>query len=152
MTTRAGAYGPRPSTVHHEKRTRPPMTDKPDRLTPHALRCAREALGLGSDDLASILDVRHDTARRWESGREPVPYNVPAELNAFAADLDRQAQAIAADPDIPIPVWANADADLFATAHPTLAERGWTPRIWRIAVGRADLCTNHSLKIVWETA
>lgn len=53
---------------------------EPERLEGAALRSIRHVLGMSGADLADALDVRADTLRRWESGREPVPYRIPAEL------------------------------------------------------------------------
>lgn len=59
------------------------------RMRGSEVRAARLALGLSNTELAERLGVRADTLRRWESGRDPVPYGVPGELRAITeARLD----------------------------------------------------------------
>lgn len=55
-----------------------------ERISSEDFRAARNALGLSGAVLADRLGVRTDTLRRWESGREPVPYAVPGELLEIA--------------------------------------------------------------------
>lgn len=61
-----------------------------DRMEPGELRARREYLGLTQDALGVALgrdgsSVRADTIRRWESGREPIPYGVRGEIAAIEA-------------------------------------------------------------------
>ena len=68
-----------------------------ERLTSVQVRQAREALGLSGAALAERLNVRADTVRRWESGRDPVPYGVRMELiEVGRRRLEEVSQAIAA--------------------------------------------------------
>lgn len=54
------------------------------RMTGDELRRVRRVLGLTSEALAQRLAVRPDTYRKWESGGDPIPYGVPANLLAVA--------------------------------------------------------------------
>ena len=54
------------------------------RMLPDELKEARAVLGLSQQALADLLSVRQDTVARWESGRDPIPYAVPGELDALA--------------------------------------------------------------------
>ena len=53
------------------------------RIPAGELRATREWLGLSTPTLARLLEVRTDTVRRWESGRERVPLRVRVELDAL---------------------------------------------------------------------
>ena len=61
------------------------------RITGPEFAVHRSRLGLTMAELGKRLGVRHDTIKRWESEREPVPYRVPEEL----AELHRQQDALA---------------------------------------------------------
>ena len=108
-----------------------------DRMTGGELQTVREYLGLTLDALAGILGVRPDTVRRWESGREAVPYRVGDEVavieNATAAAVDELVRALhdARDPAV---VVYRTDAELHA-ARPDTAHL--TARWWRHVVARA---------------
>lgn len=56
-----------------------------DRMDPGELQTVREALGLTTRHLAGMLDVREDTVRRWESGRDPIPVRVREEIETIEA-------------------------------------------------------------------
>ena len=64
-------------------------------MEPAELHARREYLGLTQEALGVALGgVRGDTIRRWESGRDPIPYAVPDEVarveaktQAFVDDL-----------------------------------------------------------------
>lgn len=58
------------------------------RMEPAELRARREHLGLTGEALAVALSVRTDTLRRWESGRDPIPYAVPDEIAALERHTD----------------------------------------------------------------
>lgn len=62
------------------------ITADPDRISGGRLRHIRTVLGLSGQDLAGRLHVRPDTIRRWESGRDAIPYRVANEL----ADIARE--------------------------------------------------------------
>lgn len=53
------------------------------RITGAEFAAHRSRLGLTMAELGERLSVRADTIKRWESGREPVPYRVPDELAAL---------------------------------------------------------------------
>lgn len=108
-----------------------------DRMTGGELQTVREYLGLTTQALAGILDVRHDTVRRWESGRDPIPRRVREEVERVEADTAAAVGELvdalhdARDPAV---VVYRTDADMHAdrpdTAH-------LTARWWRHVVARA---------------
>lgn len=55
------------------------------RMDPARFKQTRKTIGLTGDELAYRLGVRSDTLRRWESGRDPIPYAVPGELLEVAS-------------------------------------------------------------------
>lgn len=63
---------------------------QPTRVPGAVLREHRTALGLTQQALATRLGVREDTLRRWESGRDPIPYAIPAELLTVAQERERE--------------------------------------------------------------
>lgn len=67
-----------------------------ERLTNTDLRAARRILGLSGQELAGRLNVRADTLRRWESGRDHIPYRVREELAAIAAERAERIAILAA--------------------------------------------------------
>lgn len=54
--------------------------DDHTRITAAELRVRLDWLGLDAQQAARLLCVRHDTVRRWVSGREMVPVRVGDEL------------------------------------------------------------------------
>lgn len=94
------------------------------RITGAEFAAHRSRLGLTMAELGERLSVRADTIKRWESGREPVPYRVPAEL----AELHRQHAALAqrmaaADAVVPLPRgdrWALAAAGRAQETQPEI--------------------------------
>ena len=107
-----------------------------DRMTAGELQTVREYLGLTTEALAGVLAVRHDTVRRWESGKELIPVRVREEIEAIEADTARAVgELVAALNDSPDPVVVyRTDADLHA-ARPDMAHL--TARWWRHVVARA---------------
>lgn len=95
----------------------------------------REALGLTRDDLARMLNVRPDTLRHWEIGKDPAPYRVPAELDQIEADAAALSDGIAArlEPGATVTVWASVEG--MRAEAPDYAQ--WGPRGWRAIVGKA---------------
>ena len=61
------------------------------RITGPEFAVHRSRLGLTMAEMGKRLSVRQDTIKRWERGREPVPYRVPDEL----AELHRQQTELA---------------------------------------------------------
>lgn len=61
-----------------------------ERMTKDEFKKARKTLGITGDELADRLDVRPDTLRKWESGKQPIPYAVASELSAIAGDRIRE--------------------------------------------------------------
>ncbi|GAB2457413.1 DUF1870 family protein [Xylanimonas ulmi] len=111
------------------------MTD--DRMTGGELQTVREYLGLTTESLAAILDVRHDTVRRWESGRDPIPLRVRQEVEQVEADTATAVGEVVTalqDARDPAVVVYRTDADMHA-ARPDLAHL--PARWWRHVVARA---------------
>ena len=107
------------------------------RLTVAELRVWLDWLGLDPAEAGEVLGVRHDTVRRWLSGKEPVPIRVGSELEAIdAATAEVVAELVqalqdAADPAVVI---YRGDEDLWAQ-RPELQPYG--ARWWRMVVARA---------------
>ena len=118
------------------------MTDQTDalarvRMDPGELQTVREALGLTTRHLAAILDVRDDTVRRWETGRDAIPVRVREEVESIEQDTAAAvAELVAAlrharDPAVLV---YRTDAEMH-TARPDLAHL--PARWWRHVVYRA---------------
>ena len=111
------------------------MTD--DRMDPGELQAVREYLGLTGEALAAILSVNPVTLRRWESGRDPIPYRVREEVEQIeettARAVDEVATALEDARDVAVTVY-RTDADMHA-ARPDLAHL--PARWWRHVVMRA---------------
>lgn len=107
------------------------------RMNPMEFKMAREYQGLGTEHLAAILNVRHDTVRRWESGREPIPYRTREEVEMIEAHTARSVtQLITALKDAAEPTVAlyRTDADM----HFDRPDTSHLPaRWWRMVVARA---------------
>ena len=116
-----------------------------DRVSGPLVLIRREALGLTRDDLARMLDVRPDTLRHWEIGRDPAPYRLAGELGQVEAD----AAALAADlvariaPGGEVVVWASVEG--MRSDAPDLAK--WGTRGWRAIVGKA-IATRPDIRVV----
>ncbi len=111
-----------------------------DRMDPGALQTVREYLGLTTQALASMLNVRHDTLRRWESGRDPIPERVREEVEDIkeysARAVDDVVQALMNSPDPAVAVF-RTDEQMHA-ARPDLSHL--PARWWRhVAYRAADL-------------
>ncbi len=57
-----------------------------NRMSPAQLKNARKVLGMTGEALAECLDVRGDTIRKWESGKELIPHRVGSEIDRIAFD------------------------------------------------------------------
>lgn len=107
------------------------------RMDPGELRMVREALGLTTRHLASMLTVREDTLRRWESGREPVPERVRENvelLEQFTAQAVGELVAALQDARDPAVRVYRTDSALHA-ARPDMSHL--PARWWRHVVYRA---------------
>lgn len=110
------------------------MTDR-QRMSPSELRARREYLGLTQEALSLALGrhgsaVRADTVRRWESGREPVPYGVPAEVEQIEVRTQRFVDDLRARPAEQ--VFYDSDTEV------RLRTLGWcTARWWRHCIIRS---------------
>lgn len=54
------------------------------------IACIRTALGLTRADLATAIDVSHESIRSWEVGRRPVPVGIWDELAELEGQADRE--------------------------------------------------------------
>lgn len=112
------------------------MTDT-ERMNGGELRTTREFLGLTLDALAGMLNVRLDTVRRWEAGRDDIPYRVREEVAVIerytSAAVDELVAALRAADD-PVVVVYRSDDDL----HAARSDMSHLPaRWWRHVVARA---------------
>lgn len=108
-----------------------------DRMDPGELQAVREYLGLTTETLAAMLGVRHDTVRRWESGRDPIPGRVRAEVEAVEESTARSVGELVdalRDARDPAVVVYRTDAQMHA-ARPDVAHL--PARWWRHVVLRA---------------
>lgn len=108
-----------------------------DRMDPGELQAVREYLGLTTEALAAMLGVRHDTVRRWESGRDPIPGRVRAEVEAVEESTARSVGELVdalRDARDPAVVVYRTDAQMHA-ARPDVAHL--PARWWRHVVLRA---------------
>lgn len=108
-----------------------------ERMSNAELQTVREYLGLTIEALAGMLSVRPDTVRRWESGREPIPYRVPDEVEKLeqytAAAVGELVAALQDQRDPGVAVYRR-DEDMHA-ARPDTAHL--PARWWRHVVARA---------------
>lgn len=109
----------------------------PDRMDAGELQTVREYLGLTTEAIAGMLNVRHDTYRRWESGREPIPERVRQEVEDVeeytARAVDDVVQALMDAPEPAVRVY-RTDAGLHR-ARPDLSHL--PARWWRHVAYRA---------------
>lgn len=108
-----------------------------ERMDPGELQAVREYLGLTTEHLAAMLGVRHDTVRRWESGRDPIPERVSGEVEQIeeaTAHAVAELSAVLRDARDPAVRVYRSDADLHA-ARPEVAHL--PARWWRHVVMRA---------------
>lgn len=115
--------------------------DDHTRITAAELRVRLDWLGLDAQQSARLLCVRHDTVRRWVSGREMVPVRVGDELLHIEAVtrgavntltntlLDAQCDATGPCVDV------YRTDEMFHAARPEYADfpASW----WRMVVARA---------------
>lgn len=120
-------------------------------MTKGRLQSTREYLGLTTAALGQILSVRPDAVRKWETGREPIPRRVPAELaqleEATEGGLTELVKTLK-DSTQPTVVVYRTDAQMRA-AHPEYAH--FTARWWRHLVARALRAVPHAEVVSSET-
>ena len=75
--------------------TREPDPVPGSRLSGKELDTIKTTLGVSDTWLAEALHVSRNTIYRWRSGREVIPYRVPAKLALALHDLARRAIAAA---------------------------------------------------------
>lgn len=120
----------------------------PERISGAELRVWLDWLGLDGLEASQVLEVRHDTVRRWLSGREPVPVRVGDEMQAIEdATATAVGEVVEALQDSPEPIAAiyRTSADLWA-ARPDLVP--YPARWWRMVVARAT-AEVPGVEIVW---
>lgn len=108
-----------------------------NRMSGGELQTAREYLGLTLDAFAAIIGVRQDTLRKWEAGKDPVPYRLWEEveqIEAYTADVVGKVVAGLHDMRDPEVGVYRTDEE-FRAAQPNAAR--FTARWWRHVVARA---------------
>lgn len=93
-----------------------------DRMSAGELRTIREFLGLTLDALGNYLDVRPDTVRHWESGRDPIPHRVRDEIARLEGTTAHAVDALVDElhaMDAPI-VTAPRSEDEMRELHPNI--------------------------------
>lgn len=108
-----------------------------ERMDRSELWMVREALGFSRQELASILDIREDTLRRWEHGRDLIPFRVREQVETLEAHTAQAvAELVAALQDSPDPT-----VGLYARNEDMHAARPDTSHLparwWRQVVYRA---------------
>lgn len=73
------------------------MTEK--RINGAQLKEIRDRLGFSQSRLSAELGVRPDTYNKWEKNKDPVPYQVPAELLEIANQQRLKLDTLLADLD-----------------------------------------------------
>lgn len=111
--------------------------ERGSRMTGSELRVAREFLGLDRADLARIVEVREDTVRRWEIGKDPVTFRVRdavVALEELTASAVKELVATLRTEGDPRAVVFREQEGL-AAEYPEFARLG--VRWWRHVVARA---------------
>ena len=109
--------------------------DDHTRITAAELRVRLDGLGLDAQQAARLLGVRHDTVRRWVSGREMVPVRVRDELLYLEAvtqgAVDALVDVLCDAPRVDV----YRTDEMFHAARPEYADfpASW----WRMVVARA---------------
>lgn len=111
--------------------------DVSTRVSPAELRVWLDWLGMDALEASRVLGVRHDTVRRWLSGRVQVPVRVGDELqeveNATAVAVAEVVSALQDARDPAVSVY-RSDGALWA-ARPDLEP--YPARWWRMVAARA---------------
>ncbi len=66
----------------------------PARMTAAALQATREHLGISLQTFAALLGVKYETARKWESGRDPIPPGAAADVARIETDTREVEQRV----------------------------------------------------------
>lgn len=109
-------------------------------MTGSELWAERERLGLAREDLARLLSVRGDTVRRWEIGKDLIPFAVRGEVRAIAAVTDDAVERLVAE----LCAMTTPRAVVYRHGHgPLPAARSDVERFgvswWRAVAARATL-------------
>lgn len=57
-------------------------------MSPIEFRARREALGVGQQTLASMLDINFTRISRWENNKQPIPIGMDSELTELENFMD----------------------------------------------------------------
>jgi hypothetical protein len=110
-----------------------------DRISNAELRVWLEWLGLDSLAASRILNVRHDTVRRWLSGRELIPIRIEEELSTLeqltAQSVEELIHALKDAREVVV-VIHRTDQEMW-NARPDL--KPYPARWWRMVVARATV-------------
>ena len=114
------------------------LGDPPERMLGGELWVVREGLGMTRPAMAKRLGVREDTVRKWELGKDPIPYRVRDEVEALEAHTAEAVGTLvdALNRSAHVAVAVYRAEDDFA-GRPDIQElgAGW----WRMVVWRASL-------------
>ena len=102
------------------------------------LLTVREGLGMTRGELARQLSVREDTIKKWETGKEPIPYRVREEIEAletYTAETVRTlVDALNRSPVVATVVYRTSE-EMDDKPDFQVLGAGW----WRMVVYRASL-------------
>ncbi len=107
-----------------------------DRMTGAELAAWRHLLGLTLDELAETLAVNVRTTRSWESGRDPIPLRIRAEVAGLVVEHGELAASMVNDGR---PVAITRDK-----AAPSPRPRGWY-----VAAAARALAVEPGLMVEW---
>ncbi|MCF4123013.1 DUF1870 family protein [Antribacter sp. KLBMP9083] len=107
------------------------------RMTGTELQIARLHVGMSRAELARTLAVREDTVRRWEIGKDPVPFRVRDDLRAIENATDSAVNSLIDSlKEMRSPyVILSGEQGLVGGGSPDLTDYG--PGWWRAVVARA---------------
>lgn len=108
-----------------------------ERMDGLAFAATRHLLGLTMADMAEALGVNERTVRAWESGRDPIPYRLPRELDTLKRVHDAHVQKILDEGEALLPY----DKDTHEYTD--------FPRSWWVAVCARALARNPDIPLAW---
>lgn len=108
------------------------------RMSGLAFAAVRRLLGLSAAELAEALSVNERTVRAWESGRDPIPYRLPRELDALRRAHDIHVQKILDDGEAVLPY--DKDAPMY----------GEFPRSWWLGACARAYGQNPEIVLKWD--